>query len=420
MSGESHHDPALELLRDLDPATTLSPAAKRRIVDRMKPIAARWSFQWPWLVAPCAAALALFLLRTARHPQPPPHDGTQAFVVPACAVTRVADDRYAAALLGPAEAEIGGVNRQVSLRSGRLIVRTKQQAVEIAGPDARVLISPSSFAEIEARDLRMLRVAVYEGKASVQVMTLTTTLAIPAGSSWVGGEVHPLEPVDAEHARQILEPATNPVALCPAPSLGVRTTPSTEPVTPPTHRARVAHAELPRPAIVAAPMASSAAAPSEPSVSEEARQLADAIRRLRTDHDPRSALALLDEISHATPFAEEVALVRIEALLALGNRNAALSALDALPLPEVPRGAELLVLRGDLRGEASRWAEAINDYSRGITSAQPELVERSLFRRAHCRMATGDKALAVADLQDYLRRFPQGAFADEARRLLAQ
>jgi hypothetical protein len=365
----------------------------------------------------------LFFVRTARHPQASQSDGTQAFVVPACAVARVADGEwFAAALVGPADAEVGGVNRQsIVLHSGRLVLRAKQQSIEVVGPDARVTVALSSVAEIEVRDLHMVRVAVYSGRASVKLTTMKSTLAIPVGSSWTGGDVHPTEPRDAEQARQILEPATGPAQLCPAPATGAPTaTPSAEPVLlPALHRvreARPSHAEV----VAAAPIATSPIASSAPPATEEARELADAIHSLRTDHDPRSALALLDALPRGTTFADEVALVRVEALLDLGNRSGALATLDAMSLPDIPRGEELVVLRGDLRAEAKRWPEAINDYTRGIASSTPELAERSLFRRAQCRMAMGETALGSSELRAYLRRFPRGAFVKDALRLLSR
>jgi hypothetical protein len=422
MSDMSRHDPALELLRDLDPKVTLSPEAKRRIAAHIENSVARSWSRWLWAAAPCAAALALFLVRTTRHPQATQSDGTQAFVVPACAVSRVADgDRFAAALVGPADAEVGGVKRQsMVLHSGRLIVHAKQQSVEVVGPDARVTVAPSSVAEIEVRDLHMVRVAVYSGRASVEVTSMKSTLAIPVGSTWTGGDVHLTEPRDSEQARQILEPATGPAQLCPAPATGAPTAmPSAEPVLPPAiHRVREprpSHAE-----VVAAPIATPSPASNGSPATEEARELADAIHSLRTDHDPRSALALLDALPRGTTFADEIALVRVEALLALGNRSGALATLDAMSLPDLPRGEDLLVLRGDLRAEAKRWPDAINDYTRGMASSTPDLAERSQFRRAQCRMAMGETTLGSSELRAYLQRFPRGAFVKDALRLLSR
>jgi hypothetical protein len=434
MSDDRRHDPALELLRDLDPKAMLSPQARRRIAHRIDGVPRSWS-RWLWLAAPCAAALALLMMRMTRQSPTPASrsDVTQAFVVPACAVTRVADGaRFAAALVGPADAQVGSMNRQnVSLHAGRFIVRTKQQPVEVEGPDTRVTISPSSFAEIEVRELHTVRVAVYSGRASVEITTLESTFTIAAGDSWNGGEVHRTEVHDSARATQILDPATGSVQLCPAPANDSATVapPVTVPSPPKSTSAKGSAArptppELPTHSMaLAEPIAASGSAANEVPSTAEARQLVEAIRCLRSDHDARRALALLDTVQRpgaASTFTDEIALVRIEALLDIGDRRAALAALDSLSLPDVPRGEELVVLRGDLRAEAKRWSAAIVDYTSGTVSATSQLVERSLFGRANCRLAAGELSLARSDLRDYLQRFPDGRFSADARRLLAR
>jgi hypothetical protein len=434
MTDDRRHDPSLELLRDLDPKATLSPQAKRRIADRIEDRESRSWPRWLWLAVPCAAALAFLALRTTRQSptRASPHEATQGFVVPACAVTRVADGEcFTAALVGPAAAQVNSTSRRnVSLHAGRFIVRAKQQPVEVEGPDTRVTVASSSFAEIEVREFHTVRVAVYSGSASVEITTTKSTFTIAAGNSWNGGEVHRTEVNDSAQAMQILEPAAGTVQLCPAPPNDSPTAaPQVTVAAPSASRRANASVALPTPHALAAPseplpepIAASRSIMNESPSTGEARQVAEAIRRLRNDHDPRGALALMGMIqpSAASTFADEIALVRIEALLDLGDRGAALAALDSLPLPNVPRGEELLVLRGDLRAEAKRWADAISDYTRGTAAAAPQLVERSLFGRASCRMGTGETSLARSDLQDYLQRFPDGRFVADARRLLAR
>lgn len=434
MTDDRRHDPALELLRDLDPKPTLSPQAKRRIAARIEDQVARSRLRWLGLAVPAVAALA-FLAIPATRPAPAPASGeaTQAFVVPACAVTRVADGgRFAAALVGPADAQVNGTGRRnVSLHAGRFIVHAKQQPVEVEAPDTRVTIAPASVAEIEVRELHTVRVALYSGSASVEMTATSSTFALTAGDSWNGRAVHPTELHDSTQATQILEPAAGAVELCPAPTSESPTTTAPRPTVPAATASRRANAGVAGPAAPALvapsepspePIAASRVAATESPSTGEARQLVEAIRRLRNDHDARGALSLLDMIqsSSAATFADEIALVRVEALLDLGDRAAALAVLDSLPLPDIPRGEELLVLRGDLRAGAKRWADAIGDYTRGTAAATPQLVERSLFGRASCRMGVGETAFARSELQDYLQRFPNGMFVAEARRLLAR
>ncbi|MDB4969988.1 MAG: hypothetical protein JWN44_5677 [Myxococcales bacterium] len=433
MNDNRRRDPALELLRDLDPKPTLSAQAKRRISDRIDEVVSPSWTRWLLLAAPCAAVLTFLVMRTTRQSTTTASrsEVSQAFIVPACAVTRVADgDQFAAALVGPAEARVSSTSRQsVLLRSGRFIARSNKRPIEVEAPDTRVTIAPSSFAEIHVREWHTVLVALYSGSASVEFTMSKTTLGIAAGNSWRDGKVRRTEVQDSARATQILEPAAGSVQICAAPAsdppnAGARVT---APAAAELRNARPSTARTapPEPPPHSLPVAEPTMAirlGANESSTGEARQLAQAIRRLRNDHDARGALALLDMVQRAAgnTFSDEIALVRIEAFLELGDRNAALAALDTLPLPDVPRGEELLVLRGDMRAEAKRWEDAINDYSRGTAVATTQLIERSLFGRANCRMGTGEISLAQADLRDYLQRFPNGRYAADARRMLAR
>jgi hypothetical protein len=355
-----------------------------------------------------------------KHPSAPPaYDLTQGFLVPACAVTRVADgERFTAALVGPAEAQVGGAERQsVSLRSGRFIVRAQHQRVDVVAPDAHIRISASSFAEIEVRQFQPTRVAVYAGSASVEVAMTKSSLTVTAGRSWNGVDVGQTGLGDSDHATQILASPAAQIPLCPTTTGSTAAPPKVEATAAPPRRTGRTSDTRP-----IEPEPTPTATLAEESSTADAQRLAEAIRRLRADHDPRAALALLDALpqSSVTTFADEITLVRIEALLDLGDRAAALSALDSLPLPNVARGAELVVLRADLRAQAKRWHEAIADYGHGSVAASPQLVERSLFGRARCRMMVSDISGANADLHEYLRRFPAGQFAADARRMLGK
>ena len=87
---------------------------------------------------------------------------------------------------------------------------------------------------------------------------------------------------------------------------------------------------------------------------------------------------------------------------------------------QLPRGAELAVLRAELRAEAQRCPEALADFDRCAAAAgcRPEAQERALYGRASCRGKLGQGAAAREDLERYLARFPHGRFASAAARAL--
>ena len=131
-------------------------------------------------------------------------------------------------------------------------------------------------------------------------------------------------------------------------------------------------------------------APPSPIAVEQAL-LGDILKLLRTEHNPKAALALLDE--HAKRFPETVLapeawMFRAEALLSIGRKAEALSVLDGLPLASMPSRNERLVLRGELRSVAGRWQEARADFEMplsvlksGVDARSREVVERALWGR---------------------------------------
>jgi hypothetical protein len=168
---------------------------------------------------------------------------------------------------------------------------------------------------------------------------------------------------------------------------------------------------------------SSAGTQPAPEIAQEARLLGRALQSLHRDHDPRAALAVLDD--HAARFPSSVLgpeadITRVDALLALDRRPSALAVLDRLEIPATTRGRELAVVRAELRVSAKRYAEAIADFTRTLADAGDDaLSERALHGRIACYLATGGEASARADLRDYLTRFPAGRFAPGVRRSLA-
>ena len=120
-------------------------------------------------------------------------------------------------------------------------------------------------------------------------------------------------------------------------------------------------------------------------------------------------------------------MLRAEALLQIGRKGEALAELDRLSLGEMPNSDERYLLRGELRAAVGRWREAKGDFEVVLRGQQAEIgatmksrdrFERALWGRALARSRLGDDAGARADLQECLRRFPQGRFASETTRLL--
>jgi hypothetical protein len=146
-----------------------------------------------------------------------------------------------------------------------------------------------------------------------------------------------------------------------------------------------------------------------------------AMRRLRTENDPSRALWALEEHARTyphSPFAGERTALEIEALLALHRDRDALGLLDSAPLDQLPRSGERLVVRGELRAAARRWAEASADFDRALsrTSGSPAWHERALWGRGVARIRLGEREAGMADIEHYLDSYPNGRFAAEANR----
>jgi TolA-binding protein len=159
--------------------------------------------------------------------------------------------------------------------------------------------------------------------------------------------------------------------------------------------------------------------PAESPLLSESRLLATALGKLHKD--PKGALAALDDYATRFPqgqLAQEAQVMRVDALLAVGRRDAALAALDGMTLAGLPRGRELVVLRAELRSEAGRCRDALGDFAVAMAEAADGLDERALYGRAVCRANLGNTEGARADLERYLVRFPDGRFAAHARHTL--
>jgi hypothetical protein len=124
-----------------------------------------------------------------------------------------------------------------------------------------------------------------------------------------------------------------------------------------------------------------------------ARHLAEAIRQLRVQRAPKTALGTLAR--HEAELAQhglvhEVLLVRVEALLLLDRKAEVLRLLDRAYLADVAAQKSLLLTRGELRAAAGRCAEALGDFDRVLAKSNPP-DPRALRGRAACAGKQGAK-----------------------------
>ncbi|HEY0714824.1 MAG TPA: hypothetical protein VGF45_19240, partial [Polyangia bacterium] len=135
---------------------------------------------------------------------------------------------------------------------------------------------------------------------------------------------------------------------------------------------------------------------------------------------PAQALVDLDGYMVRFPsgvLRREARVARVDALLALGDEAEALVDLEQLSFGSHGRDLELRTIRGELHAKRS-CTDAIADFSAVLDASPPDvLAERALRGRLGCRLRIEDED-AFEDLESYVRRFPKGRFAREARGLL--
>ena len=246
----------------------------------------------------------------------------------------------------------------------------------------------------------------------------------PASGTSPGSRVQPFpvinEPVDEPvRARPGSPAATPPSARQMAintPASEPRSIPAAEPLSQPSRR--------PDPLKAPLAMPSRALLPSLDPNREDALLLGEAIRLLRAEGNPRAALANLDRAGPTLSkgaFAPELTVLRIEALLALGRKDSALSALDRLSMSKVPRTNEWLVVRAELRGEAGRWRAAEQDFDHalasGVEALGQDLGQRAIWGRSVALARQGDSKGARHAAEEYLRLFPHGRFLRDAQKI---
>lgn len=474
---DSPDEPAAKLLSQAlrpTPSATQLARVRARLAESVRaaplapsaPLWLRWSLVQTAVVLTVgllAGALGYSRLRPAERPRPA---GSQAGPVAAAQL----------ALLGPGQVIPGSDGTPTRLLAGALLIRTTDAPTIIEEAQARLTVPFHALVEVVSTHGRPTLIAAYLGQAVVRwadkeqevllaagtAATAAGLVALPVGrlqrvAAWLArlespGNA-PLPPlgveVTAAGARAIEAPASTPAL----PSAPEKDLPAEKPVGPapsPARSSASAGAGVgprprprppgPEPGLRAAPGAAvkraappptappEAAAKAEAKVNEEAilkesQALGAAMARLRQAHDPAGALTLLDSYRQQFPHGllhPEAELLRISALLGVGKRREALTALDQRPLADdTPRGMELRVTRGELRAEAGRCGEALADFTAAIGQVQGELLERGLYGRSGCRAQGGDPAGARTDLTEYLRRFPTGRFSAAARRSLS-
>ncbi len=345
------------------------------------------------------AARPELVLRQAQHEREPP--STSQPDNSALPLFQNGDGR--ALLISPGTAAPDEKSGSVRLIEGRLVARAIHRPVVVQTLRGKVILSVGSAAEVEVHSF------------DVQIAALSGTVRVKWSS---GANVEILQgqrvsqngplPFDEKRAAEM------------AAAVGIGITPSVV----------VAEEQKPnQPAPRKMPLASQAplqatpkpAAPENLAADAESQLFSEALMQLRRHHNAAAALGALDkydaQFAHGR-FGDEALLVRIEALLSDFRHDQALRRLDELGHFSGPRGAELEVLRGELRAQARRYSDAISDF--GAALRRGTFAERALYGRASCYSELGDVAAARADLADYQSRFPDGKLAEQVREALGK
>jgi hypothetical protein len=140
---------------------------------------------------------------------------------------------------------------------------------------------------------------------------------------------------------------------------------------------------LPAPTLVpsAASQATAPAAPPEDPIAAENRSFMAALARWHRDHKAADALAMLELHEQRFPHGQmrlEARLLRAEILLQQAREREALALLDGVTLTGLPRGRELLTVRGELRIKHGRCADGRSDLGDVLAKGSTD----SLGRRA--------------------------------------
>jgi hypothetical protein len=419
MAGPGDNSAAVsEAFRREAPAD-LSDAALARIGRAV--FAGRQPVRRPWFVLRAAVVTTVMLVGTggvvtaARLMWRPgrPRETQNLMVAAHNSVTVNGHHRRRLTLVGPATlaldpgARVGGAD--VALENGMLTVEAGGESLSVSAGAVTVTVPADASGEIRAAS---------DGAPAVRALSGELHLHHENGADVT---------VSPESHAELT--ATKPPAV-PAPALanaiGATTTarPAGAPAIAPLPQDETRARPKPTPVLAAATPIFKPAPPAEPRPgASEATLLATVFRKLRSEKDAVSALAALDNYDRAYPagwLRGEATVARAEALLALG-RSA-----EALPFLESAGGAggtltrNMRVTRGELFAKADRCDRAGEDFSEVLLVNQTDpLAERALSGRAACAWRSGHPDDARRDLRRYLGLFPEGARADEARRLLS-
>lgn len=410
MSNHSdERDPLLAQVRRLQPSDAAVARAWQRLQTRGKqPATARgWRV---WFASASVGTLAMIaaLLWWSHAPQMRRHDAIVMApeangTVAAAQLFALQSDDVQASLLGPGRVALGAGH--VTLLSGALIGSATRPVV-IEARDVKVHVPARAVFEVRILSTGVV-VAAWQGDLAVlragraaetlhagQRMTETGTEAIA-----MNNPVRAPEPEAVRDQDVGREPMREPEPVREA-----------EPVRE--------HATAPKP--IAPPAV--ATKPAGLDEKSESAVLQRAISTLRRDRDPAKALAQLDAYASTFPtgaLRTEARLVRIDSLLALGNKTDALVELDSLR-DEVPR-AELRLVRAELRAHARRYADALADLrviDHPPLTRDRERGPRLVWALAVCYAELGDHAAKRQALERYLSEFPEGAHAKAAKTAL--
>jgi hypothetical protein len=312
------------------------------------------------------------------------------------------------------------------------------QPVEGLGPAARARVwarlSAPAASEKRERGVRPLAHLRWGLAAGVLLTSSVVVGGVSAPRWWpaLKARVGRSEPAPAPKARppvarrplaRVAPAAPEPPAPQAPPALAealALAVPAAQPAAVP--KAQSATVELAAGEIVPAAVEASPSVEAPPSaLANETALLGVALARLRQQRDARGALAALDAYDARLPHGalrREADAARVDALLLLGRDGEALALLQTLALQTRGRDQELRVVRGELAA-ATSCERAVTDFDGVLAAAPPAaLAERALHGRATCLARLGDRPAALRDLRDYLRLYPEGRFAAEARRIV--
>ncbi len=155
-----------------------------------------------------------------------------------------------------------------------------------------------------------------------------------------------------------------------------------------------------------------------------ARVMETAARQLYADHDPGAALGTLEPYLYLHPegsLRSDMVVAAVQANLLLDRTPEALGLLDGMATQNfegLPRASELRLLRAELLARSGRCGEARPVFEDFLGAPEAQQRERALYGRAACRAQGSDVEGSRADLRAYLRAYPTGRFASEARQAL--